>query len=87
MLVVGVVWLGVLFLPWLLLLFITMLSVTAEDEPLLWIALGLFLPAVVLGAVSLAIGYAKNKKLLMLVSPVLPTAAVGLAWIQAYAVG
>lgn len=86
MLIFGLVWMCLSMLPWLLLLFLTMLSVTFEDEPGLWLACGAFLPAIVLGAVFLAVGYAKNKKFLMAIAPLLPTIAVAIAWLQAWSI-
>lgn len=83
-LLIGVlVLVGLLFLPWFLLAFTVLLSVTPTDEPVIWFCAMSYLPVVALCAIPLFVGFHRNKKSWMVVAGILPTISVAGAWAAA----
>lgn len=81
-LVASGVWFFIVASVWTLGAFITLLSVTAEDAPRLWMTMGAFIPAALLALLFFCLAVWKRQAWFLAVTVVVPTLSVAFFWYE-----
>lgn len=83
--VIAGVWVCLLCVPWVLFLFVLLLSFTPNDRPGMWTATAGFPVALAMAVVCLTLAWRMRRPWLALVAAVVPTVLLGLLALAVYA--